>query len=59
MALRNKKKLTAINKDNHEDNSRNNQARNTKSPRILKDYITQVSKEIEGIETKETASGVQ
>ena len=46
--LENKTKLAAINRDNHENDSRNNQAGNTNSPRIQEDYFTQVSKEIEG-----------
>ena len=32
-----------MNKENHEDLPRNNQARDTSSPRIQEDYITQVS----------------
>ena len=50
--LMNKIKLAAINRDNHEDLSRNNQARNTNSPTIKEDYITQVSQEIEGTVTR-------
>ena len=47
----NKKKLTVINGDTHEDHLKNYQPRNTNSPRILEDYISQVSEETEGIVT--------
>ena len=50
--LRNKRELTAINRDNHEDHPRNNQARYTISLRIQEGYITQVLKEIESKVTK-------
>ena len=50
--LRNKKNLTAISRDNHEDHPKIYQARNTNSLRIQEDYITQVSKEIESRVTK-------
>ena len=50
--LRNKRKLAAIYKENHEDYTRNVQARNTNSPRIQEDYVTQGSKKIEGRVTK-------
>ena len=50
--LSNKRKLAVINRDNHEDHARNNQARNTNSPRIQEDHITQVPKEIKGRVTK-------
>ena len=50
--LRNERTLAAINKDNHQDHSSNNQAENINSPRIQEDYITQVSEEIEGRVTK-------
>ena len=46
--LRNKRKLAAINRDDHEDHLRNNQDRNTNSHGIQEDYINQVSEEIEG-----------
>ena len=52
--LRNKRKCAATNRDNHEDHPRNNQARNTNSPRVQEDYITQVSEETGGKVTKET-----
>ena len=46
--LRNERKLAATNKNNHEDHPRKNQARNTNSLRNQEDYITKVSKEVEG-----------
>ena len=46
--LRNKRKLAAMNRKNHEDLPRNNRARNTNSPKIQEEYITQVSEKIEG-----------
>ena len=51
-ALMNKRKLAAINSDNPENHPRNNQARNTTSPRVQGDYISQVSEETEGRVTK-------
>ena len=50
--LRNKRKLAAIDKENHEEHPQNSQARDTNVPRIQEDYITQVSVEIEGRVTK-------
>ena len=50
--LRNERKLKAINKDNHEEDPRNNQAWDTNVPRNQKNQITQVSEEIEGTMTK-------
>ena len=47
-ALLNKRKLAAINSDVHENDPRNNQARNIISHRIQEDFITQLSEEIEG-----------
>ena len=52
MATRNKKKLAALNKENCEEYPRSNMAQNTNVPRSQKDYITQVSEEIEGRVTK-------
>ena len=48
MATRNKKKLAALNKENCEEHRRTNLAQNSNVPRSQKDYITQVSEEIEG-----------
>ena len=45
--LQKERKLAAINRDNHEDHPRNNQAWNTSYPRIQEGNITQVSEEIE------------
>ena len=45
--LRNKRNLAAINKDNHADHPRNEQARDRNVPRNQEGYITQVSEEIE------------
>ena len=50
--VRNKRKLEAIKRDNHEDHHRVNYARNTNSPRIQENSITQVSEEIEVRVTK-------
>ena len=52
MAIRNKRKLAAINKENCEEHPRNNMAQNSNVPRSQEDYITQVSEEIEGRVTK-------
>ena len=45
--LRIKRKLAAINRVNHEDHPRNDQALNTISCRIQEGYITQVSEDIQ------------
>ena len=55
--LRIRRKLATINRDSHEDHLRNNQARNTNSPRIQEAYITQVSEEIEGRLAKKLSQG--
>ena len=52
MTTRNKRKLTGLNKENCEEHPRSNLAQNSNSPRSQKDYITQVSEEIEGRVTK-------
>ena len=52
MATRNKKKLTALNKENCEEHPRSTLAQNSNVSRSQKDYITQVSEEIEGRVTK-------
>ena len=54
--LRKKRKLAAMNMENHEDHPRNIQARNTNSPRIHGEYITQVSEDIEGRVTKKLSN---
>ena len=46
--LRNKRKLAAVIRETQEEHPRNGQSRNTSVPRINKEYITQVSEEIEG-----------
>ena len=46
--LRNKQKLAAVTRETQEENPTNDQSRNTSVPRINEEYITQVSKEIEG-----------
>ena len=46
--LRNKRKLAAVKREKQEEHPRNGQSRNTSVPRINEEYITQVSKEIEG-----------
>ena len=48
MATRNKKKLTALNKENCEEQHWSNLTLNSNVPRSQKDYITQISEEIEG-----------
>ena len=48
MATRNKRKLAALNKENCEEHPRSNLVQNSNVPRSQEDYITQVSKEIEG-----------
>ena len=50
--LRNRRKLAALNMENHEERPRSNQARDRNLPRSQEDYITQVSEEIEGRITK-------
>ena len=47
MTTRNKRKLAALNKENCEEHPRSNLA-----PRSQEDYITQISKEIQGSVTK-------
>ena len=49
--LRNKTKLAAVSRETPE-NTRNNQSQNTLNPEIAEEYITQVSKKIEGRVTK-------
>ena len=53
--LRNRKKLAAVNRVNHEDRPKNNQARNTNSHGLQENYITQVSEEVESRVTKNLA----
>ena len=48
MATRNKKKLTALIKENCEEHPRSNLAQNSNVPKSQEDYINQVSQEIEG-----------
>ena len=50
--LRNERNLPAINRENHAENPRNSQARDTNIRRIHEEYITQVSEEIENRVTK-------
>ena len=45
--LRNKRKLAASKKENCEEHPRSNLAENSNVPRSQKDYITEVSEEIE------------
>ena len=52
MTTRNKRKLTSLTRENHEENPRRNRAQNSDAPRSQEDYITQVSEEIEGRVTK-------
>ena len=46
--LKNRKKLEAINRDNHEKHPTNNHTRDINVPRNQEDYIAHVSKKIEG-----------
>ena len=52
MATRSRRKLATLDKENCEEHPRNNLAQNSNVPRSHEDYITQVSKEIEGRVTK-------
>ena len=52
LVLRNKRKLAALNKENCEEHPRSNLAQNSNVPSSQEDYITQVSKQIEGTVTK-------
>ena len=45
--LRNKRKLPAVNRDNHGDDPRNGQARNTIFFKVQEEFFTQVSEEVE------------
>ena len=49
---RSKRKSAALNRDDHEDHLRNNQARNTNSPRFQEDDVIQLSEELKGRVTK-------
>ena len=52
MAKRNKRKLSALNKENCEEHPRSNLVQNSNVSRSQEDYLTQVSEEIEGRVTK-------
>ena len=52
MTTRNKRKLTALNKENCGERPRSHLAQNSNAPRSQEDYLTQVSEEIEGRVTK-------
>ena len=52
LKLRNKRKLAALNQENCDEHPDRNLAQSTIVPRSQRDYITQVSEEIEGILTK-------
>ena len=52
MATRNKRKLTALNKENCEEHRRSNLAQTSNVPRSQEDYIFQVSEKTEGRITK-------
>ena len=58
MTTRNKRKLAALNKENCEEYPRSNLAQNSSAPRSQEDYITQVSKEIEGRVTKRLSASL-
>ena len=49
--LRNKRKSAAVSRETPE-NTRNNQSQNTLGPEMAQEYISQVSEDIEGRETK-------
>ena len=50
--LRNKRKLAPVTRETQEEHLRNGQSRNTSVPRSNKEYVTQVSEEIEERVTK-------
>ena len=52
MTIRNERKLAALNKENCEEHPRSNLAQNSNALRSQEDYITQVSVEFEGRDTK-------
>ena len=52
MTTRNKRNLSALNKENCGEHPRSNLAQNSSAPRSQEDYLTQVSEEIEGRVTK-------
>ena len=56
-AVRNKQKLVALNKENHEEQTRGNQAWDAKVPRAQEDYITQVTEKTEGRVTEKLSQG--
>ena len=51
-AVKNKRRFGALTKKNCEEHPKSNLAQNSNAPRSQEDYITQVSKEIEGRVTK-------
>ena len=53
-ALGNKRQLAAISRGTQKERPRNGQSRNTSLPRSNEDYITQLSKEMEGRVTKKS-----
>ena len=57
-ALRNKRKLAALNKENCEEHFGRNLAQKSNVPRSQEDYITQVFEEIEGRVTKKLSKEV-
>ena len=56
--LRNKKKLAAVARNTQEGNPTNGESRNTYVARIIEEYITQVSEEIEGRVTRNLSQEV-
>ena len=56
--LRNKRKLAAVSRETKE-HPMNSQSQNMSVPGITKEYIAQVSEEIEGRVTKKTVPGIQ
>ena len=57
VTLRNKRKLAAVSRETPEV-SRNSRSQNTLDPELAQDYIFQVSKEIEGRETKKLSKEI-
>ena len=55
---RNKRKLAALNRENREEHSRSIRGQNSSVPRSQKDYITQVSEEIEGRVTRKLSQEI-
>ena len=58
MATRNERKLAALNKENCEEHPRSNLAQNSNVPKSQKEYISQISEEMEERVTKELSQEI-